>query len=106
MQDIAFFNDEVECNMMSSMKKNAECPMHAVKSMNCCEDQDLTVEASSHESIFLSGLQMQMEWVAVVAPAPLVLKSPYINQEFNSFIPYRPPPPDRNIIVLVQSFLL
>lgn len=106
LQGIAINSGEVDCNMMAEARKAAPCPMHAVQSTDCCEDQDVTLEPDSPET-FLAKFQMaEIEWQAAPTQTwviPVVIRS---DAFLISWTTYRPPPIDRDIPVLVQSFLL
>ncbi len=105
-QDVAFFSEETECTMMKEAKQKASCPMHAELTQPCCEDQDLSIDSSSHETFLIKTLQLQHELTAVPGPVES-FQVPVLTAEFRlSYTTYRPPPIDRDIPVFIQSFLL
>lgn len=106
MQDIAFLDDEVVCDMMAAAQKAKPCPMHTVAASDCCENQDIVVNAEDPETYLSSNVNISQDWTAVLTPSfTYSVDIPDLSKQF-VFNTYRPPPIDRDIPVLVQSFLL
>ncbi len=106
MQDVSFFGDEVECSMMQKVQDKPSCPMHAMKAMDCCKDQDLNIDSKSPETLFVKNLELHNSLSLAVLPVEQEMLSPVLTRSIIPLLPYRPPPADREIIILVQSFLI
>ncbi len=106
LKDIAFFSDEVECSMMAEMKMAKSCPMHDMVATDCCEDQDVQVAADSPESYVTQSISLQPDWEPAPTQEVLTFSGRTSPELLRSYTTYRPPPIDRDIFVLVQSFLL
>jgi hypothetical protein len=105
LQDISFFNEGSECEMMVSMKKKA-CPMHEAVSTDCCEDQDVVLEADSPDAFIATSPDLKFSWVAIPAPSFVYDTERLAEVSYSIYSTYRPPPITKDIPVLVQSFLL
>lgn len=86
------FSDE-DCGMSNKMK--------------CCEDRTLSFEGTDYQYKTSKSLTVQ-EIVPVQAMLPVLLSSvlPPQSQAYTSFRPYKPPLIHRDVIVLVQRFLI
>jgi hypothetical protein len=106
MQDIAFWSNEVTCEMMAAAKKANPCPMHAVVASDCCENKDIEVKAEDPESYLTSTIHISLDWTAVTTSSiTYSVDLPHLSEKF-VYNTYRPPPIERDIPVLVQSFLI
>lgn len=105
IRDVSFTGENIECEMMANMQKNA-CPMHTQATSSCCEDQDLTLEGDSHESYLVKTFNPGADLVAIPTPPVMLPVIPATQDNHTFSFTYRPPPPDSEIFLLVQSFRL
>ena len=106
LQDVAFFSGDTECSMMMEMKQAPACPMHAQVTKHCCQDKDLQIEADAPETFFGKSAELHPVWNLAAPEMNPAVPSSAEKALLASFTTYRPPPLQRDIPVLVQSFLL
>ena len=110
LRDITFFGAEAECPMEKEKEVIPPChaPKQAADDKACCEDHQVIVErldvAAKHKDISVTKLQ-DLKLIAAVKAVVLQWFAPETDIK-PAYALYESPPLDRDIPVLVQSFLL
>ena len=106
VQNVSLVEDASLCPM--EVQRPACHNKIAVKKSGCCEDKHVAFEgkdfsAQVQDFSFLTG--QSINWVATL---PMIMEVIQINESlaFSNHIPYKLPIFERDIIVLVQSFLI
>lgn len=111
LESIALFSGVDPCEMAqqktpcSTDKHDSGCEHQQVTKKGCCEDQTLVIEGQDEiaqsSTLVVPDFQMIAVLVAVIS---FYFESPVADHY--SFLDYSPPQIDRDITVLVQSFLI
>ena len=103
---------------VSLIEEAASCPMEvqlppchkkiAVKKSGCCEDKHVAFEGKDFNTQvqdFFFFIWQSINWVATL---PMIMEIVQVNESlaFSNHTPYKPPIVERDIPVLVQSFLI
>lgn len=106
VQNVSLIEDATPCPM--EVQRPACHNKVAVKKSGCCEDKHVAFEGKDFNAqvldfSFLTG--QSINWVATL---PMIMEVIQINESlaFSSHSPYKPPIVERDIPVLVQSFLI
>lgn len=108
LKSFKLFGKAEVCKYEQPVKK--PCPMHkemaAKTKKDCCNNEDIQLDPSSYEAVAVTKVIIDHNFDFVV-PQPLVSASiAQWNAHVDFTTQYRPPPIDRDIPVMVQSFLL
>lgn len=111
LESVALFSDVDPCEMAqqktpcASIKHNPDCKYKQVAKKGCCEDRTLVLEGSEELSIVKSVSIPDVHMTAVLyAMVSFIFTSPSVSHY--SFNDYSPPLIERDIPVLIQSFLI
>ncbi len=111
LESIAFFSSADPCEMAQQKtpcatdKHDLDCDHQQVTKKGCCEDHTLVLEGSEELSIVKSISAPDFQMTAVLyALVSFIFTSPSV--DYYSFNDYSPPLINRDITVLVQSFLI
>jgi len=106
VQSVSLIEDAAPCPMEVQLP-----PCHkkmAIKKSDCCEDTHVAFEGKDFNAQ-LHDFSM-LAWYAMntVADLPLIMEVVQENESlaYSSHIPYKPPIVERDIPVLIQSFLI
>ncbi len=77
-----------------------------IKKSPCCEDEELTFEGNDFNATQIAKAEIQNNFWIAIAFTPLQFSSPLNSSQHSSFSIYKPPLLQRNIPVLIQSFLI
>src|SRR5690606_38539851 len=111
LESIALFSEAGTCDMAkqkktaSASKHGPDCHQHQMAAKNCCEDQTLVLEGIEELSLVKSFEIPDFQMTAMLyALVSCILTSQSV--DYYTFDDYSPPPIERDITVLVQSFLI
>ena len=102
----------------SFIEEAAPCPMEVqlppchkkmtAKKSGCCEDKHVTFEGKDFNSQVQDFSILSWQAVNWIATLPIIMEVIQVNEAFtfSTNTPYKPPILERNIPVLVQSFLI
>ena len=78
------------------------------KKSGCCEDKHVTFEGKDFNSQVQDFSILSWQAVNWIATLPMIMEVIQVNEAFtfSTNTPYKPPILERNIPVLVQSFLI
>ncbi|HPW64475.1 MAG TPA: hypothetical protein PLJ13_19450 [Cyclobacteriaceae bacterium] len=102
----------------SLIEEAASCPMEvqlppchkkmAVKKSGCCEDKHVAFEGKDFNTQIQDFSMLTWQSINWVATLPMIMEVIQVNESlvFSNHTPYKPPIVERDIPVLVQSFLI
>lgn len=103
---------------VSLIEKATPCPMEvqlppchkkmAVKKSGCCEDKQVAFEGKDFNTQIQYFSMLTWQSINWVATLPVIMEVIQVNESlaFTNHTPYKPPIVERDIPVLVQSFLI
>ena len=103
---------------VSMIEEAAPCPMEvqfppchkkmAVKKSGCCEDKHVAFEGKDFNTQIQDFSLLTWQAINWVATLPIIMEVIQVNEAltFSNHTPYKPPIVERDILVLVQSFLI
>ena len=103
---------------VSLIEEAAPCPMEvqlppchkkmAIKKSGCCEDTHVAFEGKDFNAKLHDFSMLAWHAMNSVANLPLIMEVVQVNEAlaYSSHIPYKPPIVERDIPVLIQSFLI
>ncbi len=106
VQSISFIEDADPCPMEVQLP-----PCHkniAIKKSGCCEDKHLSFEGKDFNSQIKDFSTQTSQVANWVSAQPVIMDVIQINESlvFSNHIPYKPPIVQRDIPVLIHSFLI
>ena len=80
----------------------------AIKKSGCCEDTHVAFEGKDFNAKLHDFSMLAWHAMNSVANLPLIMEVVQVNEAlaYSSHIPYKPPIVERDIPVLIQSFLI
>lgn len=85
-------------------------PCHMHKEMatktNCCDNEDIKLDPSTYEAVALAKVIVDHSFDFISPQHSIYEYAPHQSAHLDFITLYRPPPIDRDIPVMVQSFLL
>ena len=102
----------------SLIEEAASCPMEvqlppchkkmAVKKSGCCEDKHVAFEGKDFNTQVQDFSMLTWQTINYVGSLPIIMEVIQVNEAlaFSNHTPYKPPIVERDIPVLVQSFLI
>ncbi len=80
----------------------------AIKKSGCCEDKHVAFEGKDFNTQVQDFSMLTWQSINWVATLPIIMEVIQMNESlaFSNHIPYKPPIVERDIPVLVQSFLI
>jgi hypothetical protein len=102
---------------VSLIEDAAACPMEvlppchkkmAVKKSGCCEDKHVAFEGKDFNTQVQDFSPLYWQVINVVPSLPMIMEMIQLNEAlaYSNHTPYKPPIVERDIPVLVQSFLI
>jgi hypothetical protein len=102
---------------VSLIEEAAQCPMEvlppchkkmAVKKSGCCQDKHVTFEGKDFNTQVQDFSMLTWQAINWVATLPMIMEVIQVNEAlaYSNQTPYKPPIVERDIPVLVQSFLI
>lgn len=115
MVNIHFCGGHVQT--VSLIEEAAQCPMEvlppchkkmAVKNSRCCEDKHIAFEGKDFNAKVQDFSMLTWQAISWVATLPVIMEVIQVNEAlaYSNHTPYKPPIVERDIPVLVQSFLI
>jgi len=103
---------------VSLIEEAASCPMEAqlppchkkmtIKKSGCCEDKHVAFEGKDFSTQIQDFSSLSWQAINWVASLPMIMEVIQLNESlaYSNHTPYKPPIVERDIPVLVQSFLI
>lgn len=103
---------------VSLIEESSQCPMEvqlppchkkmAVKKSGCCEDKHVAFEGKDFNTQVQDFSTLTWQSINWAVTLPMIMEVIQVNESltFSNHIPYKPPIVERDIPVLVQSFLI
>jgi hypothetical protein len=106
VQSVSFIEDAAACPMEVQLP-----PCHkkmAVKKSGCCEDKHVAFEGKDFNTQVQDFSMLSWQTINWVGSLPMIMEVIQVNEAlaFSNHTPYKPPIVERDIPVLVQSFLI
>lgn len=106
VQSVSLIEDAAPCPMEVQLP-----PCHkkmAVKKSGCCEDKQVAFEGKDFNTQVQDFSPLSIQAIHWVATVPMIMEVIQVNEAlaFSNHSPYKPPIVERDIPVLVQSFLI
>lgn len=106
VQSISLINEAAHCPMEVQLP-----PCHkemVVKKSGCCEDKHVAFEGKDFNTKIQDFSLLNWQAINWVATLPVIMEVIQVNEAitFSNHISYKPPIAERDIPVLVQSFLI
>ncbi len=106
MQSVSLIEDATPCLMEVQLP-----PCHkkmAMKKTGCCDDQHVVFEGKDFNSQVQDFSTLSWQAINWVAALPMIMEVIQVNEAlaFSNHTPYKPPIVERDIPVLIQSFLI
>lgn len=106
IQSVTLIEEAAPCPMEVNLPP---CHRNMAKQMNdCCEDGHLAFEGKDFNYSFKALNEVVVLAAGFVAELPFIMEVIQVNEALtaSNYIPYKPPIVERDIPVLVQSFLI
>ncbi|ELR73112.1 hypothetical protein C900_05747 [Fulvivirga imtechensis AK7] len=112
LKSFSFFGEAEACK--HEMKKIIKKPCHMHGEMmaleksedDCCDYQDIMLEPAAYEAVALAKVAFDQSFEFVPQTTSVEIPAHASDAQLDFITTYRPPPIDRDIFVMVQSFLL
>ncbi len=103
---------------VSLIKEAAQCPMEVqlppchkkmdAKKSGCCQDKHVAFEGKDFNTQIQDFSMLTWQSIHWVASLPMIMEVIQVNEAlaYSNYTPYKPPIVERDIPVLVQSFLI
>ncbi len=106
VQSVSLIEDAASCPMEVQLP-----PCHkkmAIKKSGCCEDKHVAFEGKDFNAQVQDFSMLTWQAINFVATLPMIMEVIQVNEAlaYSNQTPYKPPIVERDIPVLVQSFLI
>lgn len=112
LKSFSFYGEAKACKHEAKKAVKKPCSMHGemkfsdISENECCDYEDVTLDPSSYEAVALAKVKTDFHFEYVFQADVIAIPEGISDAQLDFITTYRPPPIDRDIYVMVQSFLL
>ena len=106
IQSMAVFGQAQQCQEHDNACDHGGTNQTSINDKGCCEDTTLLLDSYKYPSKKVETVIVQNSFIFLPVADLVQEFNPFVGLTFNHFLHYRPPLIERDIIILVQTFLI